>query len=252
MTNTDTQQSAFTVRSGNFEGPLELLLELIEKRKFHINDLSLSEVTNDYISYAKSLPALDLNHATAFILVASTLILIKSRSLLPGLMLTVDEEKEIVDLEKRLRLYEVIRGASLIVKSNFGKRMLALAGSDTWPESVFTPDPKLSVIGLREAMQNVLANVPKKEVLPEVTIRKVVSIEEMIDNLTSRIQEGVALSFKNISKHPNPTDTKEEKIYVIISFLAMLELVRGGIIDVLQNDTFADMEIKKQSEIIYA
>ncbi len=173
MTTEEATKAGYSVKTGAYEGPLDALLELIEKRKFHINEISLAEVTNDYVAYMRSLPALDLNEATGFILIASTLVLIKSRSLLPGLALSKDEEEQIVDLEKRLRLYEVVRNASALVKEHFGKRMLAIASDPPeggWPETVFAPDSRLTLRLLREAAEAVVRNIPKKEYvgLPQI------------------------------------------------------------------------------------
>ena len=90
--------SDFSVQTKVFEGPLALLLDLIEKRKLLINEISLSQVTNDFLDFVALLEQKDLNKLTEFIQVASTLILIKSKSLLPTLDLTTEETGEIEDL----------------------------------------------------------------------------------------------------------------------------------------------------------
>jgi len=103
------ERDIYTIKAAGFEGPFGLLLELIEQRKLFINDVSLSAVTEDYLNYMNKLGG--LNHFSpaeiaSFVLVASTLILIKSKSLLPNLDLTSGEESDIKSLEERLRLYE--------------------------------------------------------------------------------------------------------------------------------------------------
>lgn len=238
--------SKYTVRTGTFEGPLDLLLELIESRKLFVNEVSLASVTDEYISFMKRGSGIDLPEATSFLLIASTLILIKSRSLLPNLKLTTEEEGKIVDLEARLRLYAVIKEASIYIKEKFGKEICYMAPERSY-EAVFAPDPALTIETIHDAIGEVYARIPKKEVLQEVSVRKVVSIEEMIDGLTERIQSALSLSFSAISKHPNPQDAKDEKVYMIVSFLALLELVREGIVDVLQEGEFKDMTISKQT-----
>ena len=89
--------SPYSIRAGTFEGPLDLLLSLIENKKFFINELSLADVTTDYVSYLKSLKEIPnekhIEDVSYFVLVASTLILIKSKSLLPNLALTEDEKE---------------------------------------------------------------------------------------------------------------------------------------------------------------
>src|ERR1035437_4870141 len=101
---------AFKIKTTSFEGPFGLLLTLVEKRKLFINDVSLAAVTEDYLNYMNKLGGLNSlppAEISSFIIVASTLILIKSKSLLPNLNLTLEEEGDIHDLEERLRLYEL-------------------------------------------------------------------------------------------------------------------------------------------------
>ena len=99
----------FKVRVGEFEGPLELVLDLIEKRKMHISDVSLSQVADEFIEYIKSFEEFPIADSADFILVASTLLLIKSKSLLPNLQLTEEEQGSIEDLENRLASYKNIK-----------------------------------------------------------------------------------------------------------------------------------------------
>src|SRR3989344_4122925 len=103
---------SFTVKQEHFEGPLELLLDLIEKRKLFVSDVSLAKVADDYISYVKNLSEFPVADSAHFVLIASTLLLIKSKSLLPNLDLTTEEQVSIEDLEHRLRLYERMRKLS--------------------------------------------------------------------------------------------------------------------------------------------
>ena len=90
--------SEYKVKTENFEGPLELLLSLIEQKKLFVNEVSLASVTEDYISYVKSFSNIPTSKQIAdisyFIMIAATLILIKSKSLLPNLNLTTEEETE--------------------------------------------------------------------------------------------------------------------------------------------------------------
>ena len=105
--------SSYTVKTSAFEGPLELLLNLVEGKKLFINEISLASVTDDYLAFARSLPKNDLTELTSFLAIAATLILIKSRSLLPGFLVTKEEEQDIQDLESRLALYSMIREISV-------------------------------------------------------------------------------------------------------------------------------------------
>src|SRR3989344_7208861 len=90
----DTKVS-YRVKTEQFEGPLDLLLSLIEKRKLFINDFALSKVADDYIAHIRSFETYPMNDVANFLLVASTLVLIKSKALLPDLNLTTEEESDI-------------------------------------------------------------------------------------------------------------------------------------------------------------
>jgi segregation and condensation protein A len=235
---------SYTVRTGSFEGPLDILLSLIEQRKLFVNEISLAEVTNDFISYIKSLSESDknINDVSYFVLIAATLILIKSKSLLPNLSLTEDETEKIVDLEARLKLYQTIKNASIDIKNNIFTPVDRI-----WSEPLFSPDALITSLNVAKSMEDVLNQVPKKVAkLPEIEIKKIINIDEVINSLTDRIQNAMNLSFREFSKSHGAENVEEARVHVIVSFLAMLELVREGLIDVIQNATFEDIEINKQ------
>ena len=245
----------YKVKTEGFEGPLDLLLSLIEQRKLFVNEISLAEVTNEYVTYIKSMsnnssPEKHIADVSYFILVASTLILIKSKSLLPNLELTEDETEKISDLEHRLKLYKIIKNASIDIKDNFGLKIIFMPGDRIWGDPLFVPDSTVTTSGIGESINNVLLNLPKKEEKkPEIEIKRIINIDEVINSLTDRIQTAMNLSFKEFSKSHEATNGEEAKVHVIVSFLAMLELVREGIIDVIQNTSFGDIEMNKQALI---
>jgi chromatin segregation and condensation protein Rec8/ScpA/Scc1 (kleisin family) len=138
------ETESYTIKTSAFEGPLGLLLELIEKRKLFINDLSLATVTEDYLNYMNKLGGLSPAHISSFVFVASTLILIKSKSLLPNLALTAEEEGDIKNLEERLRLYEIFSRLSNHVKSSFGKRVIFPLEERKNEVLVFLPDERIT------------------------------------------------------------------------------------------------------------
>ncbi len=218
----------FTIKQQSFEGPLDVLLSLIEKRKLFINDISLAKVADDYLAYIKALDKFPLADSTNFVLIASTLVLIKSKSLLPSLELTSEEQGDIADLERRLKIYRRIKELSAGVKERFGKH-ISFSPEPRPVTPVFSPDTSMTLTALAAAIRDVLKNLPKKELLPKVIIDKVMSLEEMITHLTKRVTDSLRMSFREFSKND-----RKSKIHVIIGFLAMLELVKQGIIAVTQ------------------
>ncbi len=218
-----------------------------------INDVSLAEVTEDYIKYINKLGSSNSAEISSFIVVAATLILIKSRSLLPNLDLTSSEEGDIKNLEERLRLYELFIRLGGNVKGMFGKKMIFAPQERKNDVLVFLPDEQITRESMMQFAHDVLGRIPKKTILSEVEVKKVISIEEMIDKLTDRIQSTMKLNFKEFSlptgRQVGENITKEEKVTVIVSFLAMLELIRQGILSVAQENNFEDIIIEKQTQI---
>lgn len=243
-------ENLYKVKTASFEGPFGLLLGLIEERKLHIGDVSLAEVTEDYLNYVnriqidQTIPSNKYNSELSnFIVVAATLILIKSKSLLPNLDLTAGEESDISSLEERLRLYEIFNKLSLNIKNNFGKNVIFPLEERKNETLVFLPDSQITRESMMTFARETLGRIPKKVVLSEVEVKKVISIEEMIDRLTVKIQNALKLNFKDFA---GSAVTREEKVVVIVSFLAMLELVRQGILNVAQDNNFEDIIIEKQ------
>lgn len=234
-------EAVYKVKTGDFEGPLDLLLSLIEKRKMFINDISLTKVANDYIEYTKSLDFLPVKDTANFLLIASTLVLIKSKSLLPNLSLTDEENIDMKDLEIRLKIFSQIKKVSLSIKENFGKNIIFSKQQSKYIKPIFTPDKDLTVDGLQIAINRVVSQLPQKETLAEKVVKKVVSLEEMIDNLSERMAQCISMSFREFSKMG-----EKDRIHVAVSFLAMLELVKQGIVDVVQKNNFEDINIESR------
>lgn len=240
-----SNNSIYHIKTDAFEGPFHLLLSLIEERKFFINDLSLAQITEDYLNYLSKIEKSDSQEISNFIVIAATLILIKSKSLLPNLSLTDEEQSDIQNLEERLKLYEFYTKLSLHLKNNFGKKII-FAGEERKNDFlVFLPDDQITKESMMTFAHNALGKIPKKIFLPEVEVKKVINIEEMIEKLTGRIEETLKMSFKDFT---GVAKTKEEKVVVIIGFLAMLELVRQGILDVMQENNFEEIIMKKYNK----
>ena len=238
-----TEEQSYTIKTEAFEGPLDLLLSLIEKRKLFISDISLAQVADDYIEYINGQENFPVASTADFILVASTLVLIKSISLLPTLDLSSEEQESIDDLEKRLRLYQRVKELSFHVSKNFGKNVMYPKTLSKTVMPVFSPDEDLSVSKIKEGVMSVLHNLPKKiAAIPKKVVEKVISLEEIMENLTERITKNLRMSFKEFSGIG-----KAQKVDVIVSFLAMLELVKQGAISVNQDQRFSDITIESDN-----
>lgn len=243
---------SFIVKQEHFEGPLDLLLTLIEKRKLFVNDIALAKVTDDFIEHVRTFENFPLNDSANFILIASTLLLIKSKSLLPALDLTGEEEQSIHDLETRLKIYREIKRISNDIQAMFGAEIL-FTPSQTRPSSaVFSPDPSMTLSSLASAVANLIRTLPKKELLPKALVQKVISLEEMIGRLAERVTKSLTMSFRDFAKnnsagHSDLSKGHDAKVNIIVSFLAMLELVKQGVIRVTQEEHGEDIRMETQT-----
>ena len=138
----------------------------------------------------------------------------------------------------------VVEPETLIVKEE--PKSQESVDSTAQPDKVVTePNTDIDLETSETAIETQEKVTPKKEFLPEVEVKKAVSIEEMIKNLVDRVQKSFKLSFNEFSKSRDASTPKEERINVIISFLAMLELIRLGMVEVIQKGHFEEIEITK-------
>lgn len=231
--------SVFAIKTDVFEGPMELLLELVEKRKLLINDISLASVTDEYMAMVADMQERSLPNTAAFVQLAATLLLIKSKSLLPVLQLTEEEESSIDDLEDRLKRYQVYKQAAESITERFGVEILHERQYVASTEPLFVTDGWTTTEKLAEAMYSVLHNLPVKEVKPKVNVRPTISLEQMIDRLHKRIQDARSTSLRELIAGEVEPKT------VIVGFLAILESVKQGSILVAQMERFEDITVER-------
>lgn len=242
----EQNENSYIVRTAVFEGPLALLVSLIESRKLFINEISLAEVTADYVEHVRQLQKIEVVEVSSFISVAATLLLIKSRSLIPNIALTPDEEEAVENLENRLLLYQIIDTGAKKLKNVFGKNQLFKSGHIREDSPLYVPSRLVTTENLKKALVDILSRTPKESTpLPQIAIQKVVSLEEMIDSLSLRVERALSTSFKTLVSESGLSNQKEVKVYAIVSFLAILELVRGGLIDAMQEASFDDIHLEK-------
>ncbi|MHB8660655.1 MAG: segregation and condensation protein A [Minisyncoccota bacterium] len=229
-------KTGFSIKTEVYEGPFEMLLDLIESRKLLVNDLTLANITEDFIQHVRAQTAFPVEETANFIQIAATLLLIKSKSLIPDLALTEEENADVEDLKRRLAAYEKVREAARELARIYGKNIMVRAG---WrpPEIVFAPSRDLSANALAEAYARVLAARGAVKELPEARVKPLVTIEEMMDRLAKRVQSAMTLSFKDFA------GSAKEKVEVIVSFLALLELVKQGAVAAEQFGIHGDIRI---------
>ncbi|MEK7193646.1 MAG: segregation/condensation protein A [Patescibacteria group bacterium] len=242
---------AFDLALEQFSGPIHKLLELVEERKLEITEISLAKVTNDFLAYLKTLEKIETPLLADFVVVASRLVLIKSKSLLPELALTDEEQGEIKDLENRLILFREFKPAMKDIASLWDKggrqyarpyllvrELTALDQTDFSGEGVkmFYPGASVTNDALFESLRKIFSVFQKLETEEQTVKEKIITVEEKIQEIIRRVSELGSTSFRHLSE----TKSRSE---IITLFLAVLHLAREQLIFLEQKSYFSDILI---------
>jgi len=232
---------SYEVRLTKFQGPLEKLLELIEEKKLQINEISLAAVTADFLKYLEESKP-DYGVLADFISIASKLILVKSKSLLPGIELTEEEEGDIKDLAHRLELYKEFKAArahfEILWKSKSVSRARMYMGTlDTL--RVFYPGNRVTTENLLASANRIFESLEKISKETETIKDKIVTLEEKIKEVISRVKDLGETSLNKLSETKNKSE-------IVVIFLAILHLAREQLIHLEQDAHFSDIMIKHQ------
>ena len=233
------EKGEYVVSLDQFEGPLDLLHQLIERRKLQINTISLAKITADYMTHVREAETVSAEEVAKFIYVASVLILIKSKSLLPILEYTNEEAADVAELEDRMKLFDYIRVRVVPKLNHWKRRSYPVQALRQVRKAVFSPDNSCTMEGLKHNAGVVAFSFSFLKEKPRKGVEKTVRIEEVINRVLSAVTERVSLSFREMSSR---ADRREK----IVSFLAVLELVRKDLLTATQNEHFDDIVITKQ------
>lgn len=223
-----------------FEGPLDLLLSLIEQRQLDITTIALAEVTEQFLQYLKQLEKIDPTVLADYLSIAAKLLVIKSKAILPTLELEPEEEDAGFDLEARLILYKQFKEAAKYFKKLDNKRRQGFLRSVTFEQKIsFYPDPTIASKELHAAILIVLSGLKELDNLPKAKLKEAISIQEKIDHLRSILGEKIETKLSDLIK------TAKNKGEIIVTFLALLELIKQKIFVADQEALFADVIIRK-------
>lgn len=227
----------FQIKLEQFEGPLELLLGMIEEEKLDITKVSLSKIAGEYLSYMQT-ATLPPEELADFLVVAAKLLLIKSQALFPALAV----EDEGPSLEGQLKLLKLYHDASKRIEAMIRAGQFVYFKDKLPVERVFRPPPRLTLIRLCEAFEAVIKSLEPLVRIPKQIVLRAISIGERIERLKNTIIEKLTMSFKNF------IGGGQDKTEVIVSFLALLELCKQRIVEVKQEKLFHDIMIEHRKD----
>ena len=221
-----------------FNGPLDLLLSLIDDKELNISELALSEVTEQFLGHLESIENKKPEELADFLVVATRLLFIKSNRLLP--QFAVVEEEDGPRLEDQLRVYRAFVKASKKLNKQWldNKRSIFRSEPARLPTEFIPPD-NFSNDNLRLSFDNLLKKIQPPKPLPRTQIDKTISVKETIDRIRQILKKNKNTSFSSVLQG------SKNRTEVIFGFLALLELVKGGTVALKQGGNFEDINITR-------
>ncbi|MGE5436393.1 MAG: segregation and condensation protein A [Syntrophothermus sp.] len=234
----------YTIKLDQFEGPLDLLLFFIKRDELNIYDIPISKITKEFLEYVEYIKMLDLEVAGDFILMASTLMHIKVRMLLPK---EVDEKGEEIDPRAELiqalleyKKYKEVSEELTFFESN--QRKVSFRGNYDHDEKISPPEydillKNVTLFDLAKAFRNAIEGVKP---IPFHEIQKItITIDEQIEFIMSQVNEFKEIHFLSL------VHGMQEKIRIVITFIALLELVKAAMIGIKVSEDFNDFVLYK-------
>jgi segregation and condensation protein A len=230
----------YKVKLEVFEGPLDLLLYLIKRDEIDIYDISIERITRQYIEYLQAFKELNIDLAGEFVLMAANLLYIKSRSLLPLDQQPPDEEvdeddprweliRQLIEYKKFKEAAELLHGRALEQEKIFARSAVSL------PEAPLRLG-EVGIFQLINAFQNVIKRIEAREELQEI-FGENFTVSDKIETILARVSEGLVLKFSELFAH------MASRVEIVVTFLALLELIRLKQVRVSQSGPFGEIEI---------
>lgn len=230
------ESEIYQVQTGIFEGPLDLLLYLIKKNKMNIMDVRISEITSEYLYYLENKKGINPAREGDFLMTASTLIYIKSRSLLPKPEILQEESPE-DKLKHTLIEYEKVQKISRLLKELEGEEILLWKREEiveTFDNKEFELED-ISSFQLAEVFLNIVKRKEREEFL--YIESKNYSVEQKLEEILTLLQED---GFINFNEYIKKLDSMEE---ILVSFFTLLEMVKQRMVIAIQKSLFDTISV---------
>ncbi|MBB6625202.1 segregation/condensation protein A [Clostridium gasigenes] len=239
------------VKVANFEGPFDLLLHLIRKHEMDIYNVEIYKITNQYLKYLDDMKVMDLEVTSEFIVVAATLIEIKSKKLLPKVK---EEEESEEDIEKnlleKLIEYKKIKGVSGFFRERYisagdvypkKAEIIEETESETNNDDIFK---NTTLLDLYSIYNSLLENYTNKQNTANIIQKKIYvdkyKIEDKMESLLN------LFNIKEIMEFDDLVNECECKLEVVVTFLALLELIKIRMVKIYQDDNFGNILVKRR------
>ncbi len=238
---------SYQVTLPQFQGPLDLLLHLIEQQQLDITKVALAQVTDQYLQYITTLKEIDADLLSDFLVIAAKLLFIKSQALLPkpATDISREEEEDVGDqLVHQLRAYQQLKQATrmLMARETLHMRSYVRVVAPVTLQSHLSPG-EVALNDLIVAARNALAIRPPDPAVDQVVSPLVITIEERATFIQQILEQTPQVTFSSL------IHTCARRLEIIITFMAVLELIRQNVVDVQQETLFGEIVICRKSAI---
>lgn len=238
-------QDIYTIRLEQFEGPLDLLLHLIERAELDITTIALAQVADQYLRYVRAMTDRDAGQMSSFVLVASRLLVIKSRAILPQVPSASTEPDESIDLVQQLREYQRYKEAAAAV------RVRDAMGLQHFARVPSLPTPTVATMPLRMTLDDLLGAWQLRMQLVDVPVAriplpapKILTVNDVVLTIRERFARMRSFAFHSLL----PTE-RTTRVDVVVSLWAVLEMIKRRVIVAQQDEIFGPITIEQAGEI---
>jgi segregation and condensation protein A len=241
------QSEKYSINTEVYSGPLDLLLQLIEKAELDITKLALAQVTDQYLEYLHTLQEQNAAEVSAFLVIAARLVQIKSAALLPRPTFTGQplEEDPGEALAQQLILYKKFKTLALFLDEREVAGLRTYLRMDSLPRFQFPTKLDISELTLDELLQTareILGNMNNMPPLSQVVSIPRITIRQKINVIIENLRSTGSVYFSNL------LTVKNNRLEIVVTFLAMLELVKRRLVAASQNALFGDIELQSEGE----
>lgn len=229
---------AYEIKLEHYQGPLDVLLQLIEQEELKITDISLAEMAESFLGYLDKIEELYPEELADFLVVATRLLYIKSRVLLPYLV--HDDDEPMTDLAEHLKIYKEFRDASLALEQRVSAQAFAMprpVRAAQFEIVEFAPPKHITTEDLHDLYVGVVDRLETVIKIPQAAIRKAITLKEKITALYTVLRQHQRVNFSSL------ISDSTDRMNIVLTFLAILELVKQNSVAVEQTEQFSDILI---------
>lgn len=229
----------YEIKLDQFTGPLDLLLQLIENQKLDISQVSLAKVTDQYLAYLDTSNDVGASELADFLTVATKLLIIKSKGLLPT---NIEDEEDSADqLELQLKMYKEYLEATKKIEQMLKERRFSFSRDRLVVnfEPTFSPPQGCTAGDLKDAFEQIIGRIDYVVNLPQKVLERAVSLKEMVASIRDNLSKAVKLNFKSVIA------SAKSKTEIVVCFMLLLELIKGGEALVSQDGIFDEILVER-------